>query len=307
MKKGLTLIELLVAMAISLVILGSVYAFYQSSLNISSKERKKAQTLKEVREAFRILEDDIRQAGFGFPKTGCNGKGICYFYVDNNCNVGDETFCKAGTDRFFVADGWQIIKDFTDDGNPDGNIKDKSYEKIIKNKYCANVTSYTLGAKQIQVNKVDIDKPDELRTTNDIKCKKAIIVCYNGTVEGRRIEKANPTTKIIKLNRLEQPLSTSKGIVLPANVWYVRENSGTYWLYRNEKRVLPNVEGFQVHVGYDSDGNGIVNGTEGNTTSLPPDADPKKLKFFRFDIIVSYKWKGKEYSLNSTMRTEAFH
>jgi len=320
MKKGVTLVELLVAMAIGLILLSSVYSFYITFLRQSSKERIKAQTMSEIREAFRILEDDIRHSGFGYPKTGCNGKGICQFYVDSNCDVGDETFCKKGSDRFFVSDGWQIIKDFTDDGQPDGNISDAVYEQIVNQSFYAKVTSYVQGATFINVDRVDID--NDPSHTQDIKPEKAIIVCgrknNNGvTQEGRRIESVSGifTYKLL-FHSKEQALkgkydcsASNKGLVLPANVWYVRKASdGKYWLCRNHDKVLSNVEDFQVHVGYDLNGDGVVEDSEWiNADSLPDNAEPSRLKFFWFEIKVAYYWRNKKYQVNYTMRVDAFH
>ncbi len=320
MRRAVTLVELLVAMVLALALLAAVYSFYLAFLNQNSRQRVKAETLKEVREAFRILEDDVRHAGFGYPKTGCENKGICLFYVDDECNVGDETFCKDGTDRFFVADGWQVIKDFTTDHAPDGNIPDSVYEQLVSREIFADVTSYTDGSTFIDVDRLDVD--NDSAHTKDIKMRKAIIVCgrknNNGVLqEGRRIEKIEGSGPYkLVFNSKENFLygkydcsASSKGLVIPANVWYVRKaDDGKYWLYRNEQKVLPNVEDFQVHVGYDENGDGVVEENEWtNRGSLPDNADPKRLKFFWFEIKVAYYWKGKKYQVNYTMRVDAFH
>ncbi len=318
MRKGITLIELIVSVVLMLVLLASVYSFYIMFVNNSSRERIKAQTLKEVREAFRILEDDVRHAGFGYPKSGCFNKGVCLFYVDDSCNV-DEQFCKQGSDRFFVADGWTIIEDFTKDHYPDGEIPNAVYETIVSQKFFAKVETYAEGAKDIVVDKIDIDNSG----SEDIKSKKAIIVCgrrdnANKVIqEGRRIEKVKKGAFTFDLifNSKEKPLegikdcSTSdKGKVLPAIVWYVRKaTDGRYWLYRNEEKVLPNVEDFKVFVGYDFNGDGIVDTIEENATEIPKDASSESLRFFKFHITVAYYWKNKKYLLDYDMKVDAFH
>jgi prepilin-type N-terminal cleavage/methylation domain-containing protein len=319
MKRGITLIELLVAIAASTIILAAVYSFYVYFIDQASQQRVKAEFQRKVRLALKLLEDDVRHAGFGLRKRSfCNGKGICLFYIDNNCNV-TETFCKKGTDRFFVADGWQIIKDFTDNREADGNITDIDYETMSENKFFSRVIDYVEGSKNIKVDKLDIDN----RFGNDIKDNKAIIICgrQNGTgkvgQEGKRLASITGTT--LKFLKKEGALSypnkcmynctkSCEGIVLPANVWYVRINGGTYWLYRNEEKVIPDVEDFQVFVGYDLNGDGVVEDSElKKTDSLPGDAVPENLRFFLFKIKAAYYWKNEKYQLNSAIRVETFH
>jgi hypothetical protein len=163
----------------------------------------------------------------------------------------------------------------------------------------------------------------DYRFGNDIKDNKAIIICgrQNGTgkvgQEGKRLASITGTT--LKFLKKEGALSypnkcmynctkSCEGIVLPANVWYVRINGGTYWLYRNEEKVIPNVEDFQVFVGYDLNGDGVVEDSElKKTDSLPGDAVPENLRFFLFKIKAAYYWKNEKYQLNSAIRVETFH
>jgi len=324
-RKGLTLVELLVSVVMFLIIIAAVYSFFISFLNQQTFQRKKAEALKETRIAFRVLEDDIRHAGFGFPKSSpCKDKGLCLFFVEDNCDYHNEQFCKTGTDRFFVADGWKIIKDFTLDGYPDGNITNIDYELLASSKFSAKVLYYSDGDDFIVVDRLDIDNKTDVvnHKADDIVAKKGIIVCgrtnNGGRVgqEGRRIEKIISVSSgwELKFHSLENPLdykndcSGDRGIVLPANVWYVREKDGHYWLYRNESPVLQDVEDFQIHVGYDFDGDGVVEDSEWiNAGSLPDDASYTKLKFFWFEIKKVFYWKGKKYQVDNTLRVEAFH
>jgi len=325
MRRAFTLVELLVAIAVALLVIGAAYKVYDYFAQQSAKEMLKAQVLSQVRAAFRLLEDDVRHAGFGMPeKSFCKEKGICIFSVHNNCSAG-ETFCKNGTDRFFVADGWEIIRDFTADHEVDGDITDDDYRKLSDLAFYARVVSYTSGEKRIVVDRVDIDNKTDGVSGDDIKSNGAIIVCgrvnSSGRVgqEGRRVGDINSLASGYEIEFLssEEPLSykyacgvgctsNCEGIVLPAVVWYVRKaDDGRYWLYRNEKKVIPDVFDFQIHVGYDLDGDGVVEDSEWiNADSLPDDADPDRLHFFWFEAKVGYQWKGQIRQVNYTLRVD---
>jgi type II secretory pathway pseudopilin PulG len=321
MRKGITLVELLIAMVIALLIIGAVYKVYSYFSQESAKQMVKAQALSQIKAAFRLLEDDIRHAGFGMPdRSFCKEKGICLFSVDNNCHKGDD-FCKDGTDRFFVADGWEIIRDFTDDHMIDGFISDSDYKKLSNSLFYAKVISYVSGTRKITVDKLDIDNRSDGVKSEDIKDNRAVIICGrlnpSGRVgqEGRRLKSASGHE--IQFLKKEDPLNykyacsadcsdACEGIVLPAVVWYVKKaDDGRYWLYRNEKRVIPDVFDFQIHVGYDLDGDGVVEDSEWiNADSLPDDASPDRLHFFWFEIKAGYRWKGQIRHVNYTLRVD---
>ena len=326
-RKGFTLIELLVASIMMLVVLGASYSFYIFYVGNISKERAKAVLQEKIQTSFSLIAEDIRHAGFALQKEN---NGICIFSIDDNCSVGDETFCKNGTDRLFVADGWQMIRDFTNDNCPDGTISNVTYETIVNKNYHANA-AYTPNTKFIVANTLDIDSICRSSSTAcgdgscyDIKDNKAIIICgcKNGTgvygQEGRRVSSIDNATSTISFLSKESALkyyNCSNGKIVPANVWYVRKTTdGTYWLYRNQEKVLKNVLNFQVCAGYDKNNDGIVNGSFNNglcsgeyLNSLPTNASISKLKFFVIGIQTFYKWKNKTYPVFFVSSTEAFH
>ncbi len=332
MKKGFTIIELLVSISVFSLILIAATNFYVKSLSKTTRERLKAFKQNEIKEVFRLIEDDIRHADFGYDNKTDNdnndNKSIAIYALDKCGSSSNETFCKPNTSRIFIADGWQIIRDFTQDNCPDGDISDTDYE-IILNKFKAEVVSYTAGNKNITLDTLNIDskcrKPsssalcgsdNNTSGCNDIKDNKALIIarCHDSSnnfgVEGRRIGGVNNTTITFVDN--ESPLTynicnQAYSVAFPAVVWYVRKNSnGIFSLYRNERQVIEDVENFVVRVGYDSNDDGVVDDSE-KYESIPANSQYSKLKFFEISISFYYTWKNKKYLMNFKTSIEAFH
>ena len=352
MKRGFSLVELLVAIIILLVILGGVYAFFVNFIDQLELQRKKAEVLKEARLAFRVLEDDIKHAGFALPSeveknaADCSsGKGVCRFAVyrcDKYSNpTHDPTFCIDQTSVFFIADGWRIIQDWTNDNCPDGNISEEDYEflaDVMSNGgFFSKVVGYG-GSKNIEIDKVDIDNKSVSTITfcgstgsaderaRDYWVNHAFIVCGctnnagNYGQEGRRIASisSTPSGYVLGFYSKSEVLgykwcNPTESKVVPAIVWYVAEDpqTGIVWLWRNGRKVLPNVEFFKVHVGYDFNSNGIVEETEWmNAEDFSPNASISAqnpslcLRFFWFEIYVSFDWKGKRYTVKYRERVD---
>jgi hypothetical protein len=311
-----------------LTVLAASYSFYIFFTNSSNKERAKAVSQKKIQTCFNLIADDIRHAGFGLQKN--NNSSICLFSIHDNCSAGDESFCKNGTDRLFIANGWQIIRDFTNDNCPDGDISNSDYETLSNGNYHAKAT-YSASQQSISYDKLDIDSKCRGVSTfcggggcEDIKDNKAIIVCgcknslgkYGQ--EGRRVSSIDNVTRKINFLNKEAVLNydnCTNGSIIPANVWYVKKASdGEYWLYRNENKVMNNILNFQVCAGYDTNGDGIINGSFNNGScsgeyldSLPENADIKNLKFIIIGIETYYKWKNKTYPVFFKSSTETFH
>jgi type IV pilus assembly protein PilW len=102
-NKGFTLVELLVSIAISAVVLGSVYSsFYAHQKNFLAQEQTAAMQ-QNLRSAMYLMEREIRMAGY--DPTGDAGAGI----------------------HTASADSIRVTKDITDDagtGPADGNADD---------------------------------------------------------------------------------------------------------------------------------------------------------------------------------------
>lgn len=63
-KKGFTLIELMVAMAISTVVMGAIYSVYNAQTQSARTQQMVVEMHQNIRAALFLLEKDIRMAGF---------------------------------------------------------------------------------------------------------------------------------------------------------------------------------------------------------------------------------------------------
>ncbi len=326
-KKGFSVLEMIIAIFITLIIMAASYKFYLKFFDTFSKEKIKSQLQAQLQDTFEIIEDDIRHASFGLLKQN---NGICLYVIDDNCT--NSNLCVPGTDRLFIGDGWQIIRDFTVDNCPDGDIPDTTYQILASKKFYANVMSYTMDSKSIVLDKIDID--NTCRNVNnlcgsgnscdDLLDNKAFIVCGCRNIsdkycqEGRRISSVDESTKTLNFLVSADSLSCYKcngAKVVPAIVWYVKKDSNNdYWLYRNQQKVIENVVNFSVCAGYDLNGDGIVSGNfNGGKCSgeylskIPNNASFSRLKFLVIAIKMVYKWRGKDYYIEYQDSVETFH
>ena len=258
-NKALTLVELLVVMVISLMVMGAVYASLSMFLKKTSTSEKKIREEEEIRLALSLLEDDIRHSGFGYLKEE---NGTCLLAVDDNCG-GPDKFCEPGTDRLFVADGWRMIREFTEDHCPDGNVPDDVYEALAGSAFAGNVTSIsgdTVIVENLNVNGRNLrggglcgDDDDD---GSDFSGNGAAIMCGcdDNSTYGRRISSIDNSTPQIDLLSNEEDITANCSKMVPAIIWYVRkpDDDNDFWLYRNESRVLKGIKDFQVKIGYDS-------------------------------------------------------
>ncbi len=274
-KKGFSLVELLVALVIFMIVIAASFSTYITFVNSTNRESALATMNSDVMIALNLMERDIRMAGFGLPEE-------TRVASDNNCNVGDEAFCKDNSDRLFVADGWEILRDFTDNQENDGQIPTSPtdyYSKISDAKsnggYKASLSSdVSAGATSITVNVLNIDSADERAdpdTPNgeDIKDNHALIIAdkTNFHVDGHRIRTVSSNTvNFLSKDPLQNAYLATDSSVVPAIAWYVRNSTdgekypdGTdiYWLYRNETKVIPDIDAFQIRYGYDAKNDGI--------------------------------------------------
>jgi prepilin-type N-terminal cleavage/methylation domain-containing protein len=324
--KGYTIVELLVVVIIMSLIIVVISNFLIDFTKHNNKQEIKSKAIEEVKEVFRIIEDDIRHAGFAYPGNNPNiNQSICRFFIDDNCSVSDETFCKANTDRLFIANGWKIIRDHTLDNCPDGYIDNLTYETLASSDFYANITTYTSGSKMIGVSSLDIDSTcrriksstvlcgtSHAPDCKDIKARESIIICGcsnssgQNSQEGRRISNivSNALNFLLKESSLNYD-NCSNGVVLPAISWYVRKDSSSndFWLYRNQVKVLKHAKKFNVLAGYDNNNNGIIENSE-LYNKLPENADIRKLKYLYLTLQVSYVLKNKEHSLDYSFKVE---
>ena len=128
-KSGFTLVELLVAMAISTIVLTLMYQVYRSQLRTNTTQQELVQMQQNLRAALYLMEREIRMAGHA-PKGGVADPAITTAQIDNiafamdlteydtfDTTIGDTTQDGEQINYFFNA-GTELIRNASD-GNGD--------------------------------------------------------------------------------------------------------------------------------------------------------------------------------------------
>lgn len=94
-QAGLTLIELLIAMAIGMIVSAGAYSVFFSTTRTAQKQEQASEMQQNLRVAMERITQDIRQAGFGIPQDGSPvsytaGTWSSPITVTNNSSAADE-------------------------------------------------------------------------------------------------------------------------------------------------------------------------------------------------------------------------
>lgn len=272
MKTGFTLIEIMVSLAILAGLITVLAFIYGNLVDMSVSERRKAEANTDINLCLTLLEKDIMMAGFATPNTtkvaSLNG---------------------TSSDRLFLADGWEIMRDFTDNGCDDGIISNDFYGVISSvseggGGYSASLVQYAATETSvIVVNNLNIDGVGSIADDDFKQNSSLIIYSGQGPPEGYRIISVVSTASAISLQEgLCRNYSVGSSVV-PALCYYIASFEDRNWLFRNDARVLPDVEDFQVQYGYDDDANGILMDNEW-VNSLPNPYTPTMLMAIRANL-----------------------
>lgn len=290
--RGFTLVEILLSLAILSIIIIGIHQFFQNYLDASLGEKKIGELQGNVKLALNVIEQDIKTASFGMPPAtraaSHNGGGVII-----NTTL---------TDRLFLANGWEILRDFTNNSMEDGTIADADYADIAGQKGQQNTGGYAgtltaaanAGAASITLTDLDIDAAGAPIPNNDFNEGESLILYANTTIEGHRIGTiADPTINFITGETLANNYPQATTQVVPSIAYYIANINGTWWLCRNGVRVLADVQNLQVEYGYDRDRDGAIEmpGTLGNewVADIPSPFDPNFLMAVRVTIIVNLR------------------
>ncbi|MEW6679854.1 MAG: prepilin-type N-terminal cleavage/methylation domain-containing protein [bacterium] len=285
--KGFTLVEIMLSLAILAGVIAGLSYMYGSMVFLSSSERKKAELNTDIGISLNLLERDIMMAGFGTSdKTR-----VASFEGGTN------------SDRLFLADAWEIVRDFTDNGYDDGIISEDSYgiisttegdeEKEGGGGYFARLADNAgTESEFIIINNLDID-PDALHHDDDFKEDNALII-HSGLArppQGHRIttiiQDVNLGWRVNLLDRLREEYNMNNvPTVVPAICYHIGVDADKRsWLYRNNERVLPDVENLSVEYGYDVSGNRILENNEWFASLFNiPNYEPRFLEAVRVSL-----------------------
>jgi prepilin-type N-terminal cleavage/methylation domain-containing protein len=258
MKKGLTIVELLVALTIFGIVLGAILSiyFYQQKRATYVEETTVMQTDAQI--AFELIKRDVMHAGLCLPKERMPIQGI-----NGGQNSPDQlTLFGAGFFAELSRIKWHVIVALSTNG------------VIICNNW--------------DDPKRDIAQGD---TVIILSAEKKDL--YPGMVLFATSSNVNPEGKrIITLNH---PVNVNAGGFLVKVIGNIYETGVRYWLdagtrrlMRNNDIFLENVEDFQVAYGYDWDNDSIVEENEfrNDLQGLTPDSLYKRPFMIRINILV---------------------
>jgi prepilin-type N-terminal cleavage/methylation domain-containing protein len=156
-KKGFTLIELMVAMAISTVVMGAIYSVYTAQTKSARTQQMIVEMHQNIRAAMFLLEKDIRMAGFDISDPPA-GARIEQDFINRftalpttDADPGEpENDDDPKTDATHIA--------FTADEDEDGHIDfDKNEDDNINRELIA----YRFANGELQVWQQNPDEPDD--------------------------------------------------------------------------------------------------------------------------------------------------
>lgn len=233
--KGVTLIELMVALLISAILVAAVYAFFITQGRTYAVQDNVADMQQNTRVSLLTIVKNVRMAGYGVPAG-------CALYPDNNTDR---------PDRIFVSDAAAI------QSSPDS---ERFYAELT-----AGVGS---GADALSVN-TDIDNDgndDVIFTSGD-----ALIISNGTNTEAVEITAVNfdPATHIAAINcgdTLAHSYSASTARVVPAK-WY-EINEASWELRENGQPLALNIEDLQISY-QDDNGTWYCTGQAGHQINPP--------------------------------------
>ena len=278
-SKGFTLVEMLVSLVIFAVVLAGTmggYIGFQQGTRVAVKQQKLDSDIKLT---LKLLQRDLNMAGFGLPRitrvaSDDQSVTLTEVVVGFDFNEDDDREDDIVSDRIFMADGWEILKDITDNGEIDGNIVESPtdyYSKIgakrEKGGYkAAPAASVTAGATAVSVDDTNLNLDEEYNTADgDIKSNTAVIIAGDDNssvfhVEGARVALvAGTAINLVSGESLLNAYTQSSSEVVGGIAWYVdmKTNDAVPWLYRNNDKVVPHALDFQIQYGFDIDRDGL--------------------------------------------------
>lgn len=104
--KGFSLLELMIAMTITLVLLGLVTTLFSGSMSIRERESAKTDALTSAEAALNVMSREIANSGYGLTGNGivAADSGAHQIHFRSNWNNGDLTTGTSGEDVTYYHD-----------------------------------------------------------------------------------------------------------------------------------------------------------------------------------------------------------
>uniref|UniRef100_A0A7V3ZWW0 Prepilin-type N-terminal cleavage/methylation domain-containing protein n=1 Tax=candidate division WOR-3 bacterium TaxID=2052148 RepID=A0A7V3ZWW0_UNCW3 len=99
-RRGITLIELLVAMGILSLLLAAVFVVYRTQLRTATTQRSISLLQTDIQQAFNIMKFDVLMAGYGIPATQIPINGVNRSDAPDVLSLMSTGFIVGGTTRW---------------------------------------------------------------------------------------------------------------------------------------------------------------------------------------------------------------
>jgi type IV pilus assembly protein PilW len=117
-NKGMTLIELMVAMAIASVLMAGIYTFYQNQLKSHITQEELVDMQQDARVGMYMMTREIRMAGFDPANTGATNRTANAGQIAFDSDENDDGVIDVATERFYFALSNDADRDGVADGTP---------------------------------------------------------------------------------------------------------------------------------------------------------------------------------------------
>jgi prepilin-type N-terminal cleavage/methylation domain-containing protein len=153
-QAGFSLFELVVAMSITLVVMGAASALLAGSFNIRARENQKSEAIADVQRALNIMTREVANSGFGLMNNGLvaadSGASSIRFRANLNAFRG-ETTSNSVTDRDEDVQ-YRLINDGTSSFIARLDVNTSNLTTVLANRidafrirYYASKIDYTMG------------------------------------------------------------------------------------------------------------------------------------------------------------------
>jgi len=200
-KSGFTLVELLVAMAVSAIVLTLMYQVYRSQLRTHTTQQELVEMQQNLRAALYLMERDVRMAGHG-PEGGVADPAITAALIDDisfamdvtggtTLTPSDGDTNDSGEQLRYRIDGSGNLVRNANDGNGEQTILDADDINFLTFVYkdeqgqtldddgSGNITT-TASLREIRSVEITIDAdigttamvdPHQMTLTTEVKCR----------------------------------------------------------------------------------------------------------------------------------------
>ena len=141
-QQGMSLMEVLIAMSISLVVTASMVALMANTLGSTARIIKMTKLSDDMRIAMQMMSRDVRRSGYNansifcYANTDCatdgavtlagditiNNSNDCFTFLMDRLHDGDSTNDSAGGFRRVTSSGVGVIEMWTGDESPDCSV-----------------------------------------------------------------------------------------------------------------------------------------------------------------------------------------